>query len=58
MKFKNMKGEIEKDFEAKKLTNYLVDAGIKDKAINISSNWCQNDGKIDQDKFMIISEKN
>ena len=52
-KFKNFKGEIEKDVEAKKLTNYLVEGGIKDKALDVSLTW----GKIDPDKFMVISEK-
>ena len=56
-KFKNNKGEIEKDVEAKKLTNYLVEGGIKNKAIDVSLTWCQNEGKIDPDKFIVISEK-
>jgi len=56
-KFKNTKGEIEKDIEAKKLTNYLVEGGIKDKALDISLSWCQNEGKIDKEKFIFISEK-
>jgi hypothetical protein len=56
-KFKNTKGEIEKDVDAKKLTTYLVEGGIKDKALDISMLWCQNEGKIDSDKFMVVSEK-
>ena len=30
-KFKNDKGEIKKDVEAKKLTNYIIDGGIRQK---------------------------
>ncbi len=56
-KFKNEVGEIEKDIEAKKLTNYLVDGGLQEKAKYLSLNWCQNNGVIDQDKFMLVSEK-
>ena len=57
-KYKNTKGEIEKDVEAKKLTNYLVNGGIKDKAIDVSSKWCENEeGKVDKDKFIIMAEK-
>ncbi len=56
-KYKNEIGEIEKDLEAKKLTNYLIDGGIQEKAKNVSLDWCQNDGIIDQEKFMLVSEK-
>jgi hypothetical protein len=56
-KFKNIKGEIEKDIEAKKLTNYLIEGGIKDKARDISLSWCKNDEKIDPDKLMVVTEK-
>jgi hypothetical protein len=56
-KYKNEIGEIEKDLEAKKLTNYLIDGGIQEKAKNVSLNWCQNDGIIDQEKFTLVSEK-
>jgi len=56
-KFKNEIGEIEKDLEAKKLTNYLVDGGLQEKAKHLSLNWCQNDGVIDQEKFLLVTEK-
>ncbi len=56
-KFKNENGEIEKDLEAKKLTNYLVDGGLQEKTKNLALNWCQNDGIVDQEKFLLISEK-
>jgi len=56
-KFKNEIGEIEKDLEAKKLTNYLVDGGLQEKAKHLSLNWCQNDGVVDQEKFLLITEK-
>jgi hypothetical protein len=56
-KYKNEIGEIEKDLEAKKLTNYLIDGGIQEKAKNVSLDWCQNDGIIDKEKFTLVSEK-
>jgi hypothetical protein len=46
-KFKNNKGEIKKDVEAKKLTNYIIDGGIRQKI-----NEVLND---DVDKFDLIS---
>lgn len=56
-KYKNLQGEIIKDIEAKKLTNYLVDGGIKGKANDVSLRWYENDGIIDHDRFIITSEK-
>jgi hypothetical protein len=56
-KYKNENGEIEKDLEAKKLSNYLVDGGIHEKAKDLSLNWCIEDGKINQDKFMFVTDK-
>jgi hypothetical protein len=46
-KFKNNKGEIKKDVEAKKLTNYIIDGGIRQKI-----NEVLND---DVDKFELLS---
>jgi len=56
-KYKNENGDIEKDLEAKKLTNYLVDGGIQEKVKDLSLNWCIEDGKINQDKFMVVTDK-
>ena len=43
--------------EAKKLTEYLLDGGLKEKAIIVSLDWCQNNGIIDQERFMLVTEK-
>ncbi len=56
-RYKNENGEIEKDLEAKKLTTYLVNGGIKEKAKIVSLDWCQNNGVIDPDRFLIVTEK-
>ncbi len=55
-KYKDNKGEIKKDVEAKKLTNYIVNSGIKKKTIDIANEWCKDDytGKINMDKFDIM----
>ncbi len=56
-KYKTPQGDLEKDIEAKKLTNYLVDGGIKGQAKNVSTKWYENDGVIDHDRFNIACEK-
>ena len=57
-KYKDISGELKKDVEAKKLTNYIVDGGIKKKTVDVSNKWFTNDeGKIDMDKFNIMIEK-
>ena len=54
-KYKDNSGEIRKDIEAKKLTTYIVDGGIKKKTVDVSSDWYTNEkGKIDMDKFNIM----
>lgn len=53
-KFKNSKGEIQKDVEAKKLTNYIADGGIKQKTVDISNKWYTNEGDIDMEKFNLM----
>ena len=56
-KYKDSTGEIKKDVEAKKLTNYIVDGGIKCKTVNVSNEWYTNeDGEIDMKKFNIMLE--
>jgi len=57
-KFKNSFGELEKDVNAKKLTNILSENGLFEKTSNISQQfWTNEDGLIDQDKFLSIVEK-
>jgi hypothetical protein len=55
-KFQNSEGETEKDVKAIKLTNMLLDAGIKHKTGTIApSLWTKKDGTVDSDKFQIFS---
>ena len=55
-KFQNSEGETEKDVKALKLTNMLLDAGIKHKTGTIApSLWTKKDGTVDSDKFQIFS---
>jgi hypothetical protein len=55
-KFQNSNGETEKDIKAMKLTNMLIDAGIKHKTGTIApSLWTKKDGTVDVDKFQIFS---
>ena len=57
-KYKDDKGEIRKDVEAKKLTNYIVDGGIKIKTTNVSKEWYTNDdGNLDMTKFTIMLDQ-
>lgn len=56
-KYKNENGLIEKDLEAKKLANYLVDGGIHEKVKDLSVAWYTEDGKINQDKFTVVADK-
>ncbi len=57
-KYKDKLGNIQKDYEAKMLTNYLVEGGIKEKATDISEKWIGRDTKIDKNKVEIALEKN
>jgi hypothetical protein len=55
-KFQNSDGETEKDIKAMKLTNMLLDAGIKHKTGTIAPTlWTKKDGTVDADKFQIFS---
>jgi hypothetical protein len=57
-KYKDNLGDIQKDVEAKKLTNYLVDGGIKKKALDLTASWFTDDnGDIDLEKFKLALEK-
>ena len=53
-KYKDNKGDIKKDVEAKKLTEYIVDGGIKKKTVDVASEWYVDDGGIDMEKFDIM----
>ena len=55
-KFQNSDGETEKDVKAMKLTNMLLDAGLKHKTGTIAPTlWTKKDGSLDSDKFQIFS---
>ena len=55
-KFQNSEGETEKDVKAMKLTNMLIDAGLKHKTGTIAPTlWTKKDGTVDSDKFQIFS---
>ena len=55
-RFQNAKGEFEKDVKAKKLTSMLIDAGIKNKSIDIATNlWMNDDGSINPERFRIFN---
>ncbi len=52
---KYLNSEIKKDVEAKKLTEYIVDGGIKKKTAEIANRWYSDDsGTIIIDKFDIM----
>lgn len=54
-KYKDSTGEIKKDVEAKKLTEYIVDGGIKKKTVDIANKWYTDDGGgINMEKFDIM----
>jgi len=54
-KYKNAAGEIKKDVEAKKLTDYIVCGGIKGKTVRIAKEWTHDsDGNIDLMKYGIM----
>ena len=57
-KYKDNTGEIKKDVEAKKLTNYILNGGIRTKSANIGNEWCKDDsGDIDINKFSLMMEQ-
>lgn len=56
-KYKDSTGEIKKDIDAKKLTSYILDSGIKRKSIEVASEWYLNcEGDIDMTKYDIMTE--
>ena len=57
-KYKDETGEVRKDVEAKKLTNFLVEGGIKDKACDIMNEWwTEEKGIKNTDKFELLVDK-
>ena len=57
-KYKDSSGEVKKDVEAKKLTNYILEGGIRTKSSNIGNDWCKDDkGDIHIDRFNIMLEQ-
>ena len=57
-KFKDEHGNIQKDVDAKKLTNLLIKNGLKKKACVMASEWWSDDkGETDTDKFEMLIDK-
>jgi hypothetical protein len=57
-KYKDESGEVRKDVEAKKLTNFLVEGGIRDKACDIMNEWwTEETGITNVDKFELLVDK-
>jgi len=57
-KYKDTYGDIQKDVEAKKLTNFLVEGGITNKACDIAKQWWTDEnGHTNSGKFEILSDK-
>ena len=56
-KYRDTSGNIQKDYEAKKLSNYLVEGGIKEKATYISEEWINQDSPLNKNKLEIALEK-
>ena len=57
-RYKDINGEIKKDVEAKKLTDYILNGGIRTKSADIGNEWCKDeDGDINMTKFDIMLEQ-
>ena len=57
-KYKDISGEIKKDLEAKKLTEYILNGGIRSRSADIGNEWCKDDdGDINMSKFDIMLEQ-
>lgn len=57
-KYKDVFGDIQKDVEAKKLTNYLVEGGITNKACDIAKEWWTDEnGNTNSGKLEILLDK-
>ena len=56
-KYKDSTGEIKKDIEAKKLTDYILKGGIRSQSAVIGNEWCKDDdGDININKLNIMME--
>jgi len=54
-KYKDESGDIQRDINANKLTNLLVESGLKEINTNIAlKSWTKNDGSQDMEKYSII----
>ena len=57
-RYKDETGEIKKDVEAKKLTSYILEGGIRSKSADIGNEWCKDDdGDIDMGRFTIMLQQ-
>ena len=57
-KYKDSSGDIRKDVEAKKITNFLIDGGIQNKSSDMFIKlWTDKNGKIDGKKCSELLEK-
>ena len=57
-KYKDSSGEVKKDVEAKKLTNYILEGGIRTKSAVLGNDWCKDDkGDINVDRFNVMMEQ-
>ena len=58
MSLTNIAGDIKKDIDAKKLTNFLVESGVKKKACNMAIEWwTDKNGKTNTSKFELLVNK-
>ena len=57
-KYKDSSGEVKKDVEAKKLTNYILEGGIRTKSAVLGNVWCKDDkGDINLDRFNVMMDQ-
>jgi len=57
-KYKTPEGTIHKDVDAKKLTGFLVESGLKDKACNLTEQWLNNEnGDSYAHRFEVVIDK-
>ena len=57
-KYKDSTGEVKKDVEAKKLTNYILEGGIRTKSAVLGNDWCKDDkGDINLDRFNVMMDQ-
>jgi len=57
-KYKDEYGNIQKDIDARRLTNLLIEGGLKNKACNMASEWWTDEnGEVNTHKFEMLIEK-